>query len=173
MIVAMLIAVVTLASWSPLRTGPARWVVDQFPIGLTMFLAGVFTAGPICFFIGRWGALRALRPSEPSTNRLRVDFPAILKYAAHVLARAPFAVFPLPIRGWKQARANGEGFFVSIINWLLGGALGLMVTLATAAGRHTGPDRLRKPLSLSNSSPRGHADRRAGTGAILWKDMRE
>ncbi|OBY03777.1 hypothetical protein BAE36_28905 [Rhizobium leguminosarum bv. trifolii] len=48
-IVAMLIAVVTLASWSPLRTGPARWVVDQFPIELTMFLAGAFTAGPICF----------------------------------------------------------------------------------------------------------------------------
>ncbi|MBA8835737.1 MULTISPECIES: hypothetical protein [Rhizobium] len=45
----MLIAVVTLASWSPLRTGPARWVVDQFPIELTMFLAGAFTAGPICF----------------------------------------------------------------------------------------------------------------------------
>ncbi|WP_261338817.1 hypothetical protein [Rhizobium leguminosarum] len=48
-IVAMLIAVVTLASWSPLRTGPARWVVDQFPIELTMFLA--LTAGPACFFI--------------------------------------------------------------------------------------------------------------------------
>ncbi|WP_245521767.1 hypothetical protein [Rhizobium leguminosarum] len=48
-IVAMLIAVVTLASWSQLRTGPARWVVDQFPIELTMFLAGAFTAGPICF----------------------------------------------------------------------------------------------------------------------------
>ncbi|WP_414815879.1 hypothetical protein [Rhizobium sp. IY2] len=93
--------------------------------------------------------------------------------ATHILVGAPFVLQLLPIRGGKQARANGEGFFVSIINWLLGGALGLMVTLATAAGRHTGPDRLRKPLSLSNSSPRGHADRRDGTGAILWKDMRE
>ncbi|EJC70021.1 hypothetical protein Rleg5DRAFT_5825 [Rhizobium leguminosarum bv. viciae WSM1455] len=51
-IVAMLIAVVTFASWSRLRTGrPARWVVDQFPVELTMFLAGALTAGPACFFI--------------------------------------------------------------------------------------------------------------------------
>ncbi|NKL82964.1 hypothetical protein [Rhizobium leguminosarum] len=55
-IVAMLIAVVTLASWSPLRTGPASWVVDQFPIELTMFLAGALTAGPACFFI--WKQVR-------------------------------------------------------------------------------------------------------------------
>ncbi|NNG74335.1 hypothetical protein HLI18_31625 [Rhizobium laguerreae] len=57
-IVAMLIAVVTFASWSPLRTGGrARWVVDQFPIELTMFLAGALTAGPACFFI--WKQARA------------------------------------------------------------------------------------------------------------------
>ncbi|MCW1751202.1 hypothetical protein [Rhizobium acaciae] len=95
-----------------------------------MFVAGAFTAGPICFFIGRWASLPALRRFEPSTNRLREDFPAILTYAAYIFSRA-FAVFPLPIRGWKQARANGGGIFFSIINCLLGGALGLMVTLAT------------------------------------------
>lgn len=40
-------------------------------------------------------------------------------------------MFLLPIRIWKQARANGEGTFFGVINGLLGGALGLMVTLAT------------------------------------------
>jgi hypothetical protein len=40
-------------------------------------------------------------------------------------------VFLLPIRGRKQARANGEGLFFSTIKCLLGGALGLMVTPAT------------------------------------------
>ncbi|MGO7537761.1 hypothetical protein ACC680_04080 [Rhizobium ruizarguesonis] len=72
-----------------------------------------------------------MRRSEPSTNRLREDFPAILTYAAYIFVSVPFAVFLLPIRGWKQARANGEGIFFSIINGLLGGALGSMVTLAT------------------------------------------
>ncbi|NNH61648.1 hypothetical protein HLI01_33615 [Rhizobium laguerreae] len=57
-IVAMLIAVVTFASWSPPRTGGrARWVVDQFPIELIMFLAGALSAGPACFFI--WKQARA------------------------------------------------------------------------------------------------------------------
>ncbi|WP_245279489.1 hypothetical protein [Rhizobium leguminosarum] len=130
-IAAILAAVVTLASWSPLRTGPARWVVDQFPIESIMFLAGALMAGPICFFIGRRDALRAFRPSKPTIDRSRDDFPAILKYAAHILISAPFAVFLLPIRGWKRARANGEGIFFSFINCLLGSTLGLMVTLAT------------------------------------------
>ncbi|NKM72286.1 hypothetical protein [Rhizobium laguerreae] len=49
----------------------------------------------------------------------------------HILVRAPFAVFLLPIRGWKRVRANGEGLFFSTIKCLLGGALGFMVTLAT------------------------------------------
>jgi hypothetical protein len=56
-IAAILAAVAGLASWSPLRTGPARWVVDQFPIELTMFLAGALTAGPAYFFI--WKQARA------------------------------------------------------------------------------------------------------------------
>jgi hypothetical protein len=44
-------------------------VVDPFPIELIMFLAGAFTAGPICFFIGRWNSLRALRaPNLPPTS---------------------------------------------------------------------------------------------------------
>ncbi|MGO7732991.1 hypothetical protein ACC713_18400 [Rhizobium johnstonii] len=54
-----------------------------------------------------------------------------MKCATHILVRALFAVFLLPIRGWKQARANGEGLFFSVISCLLGGAFGLMVTLAT------------------------------------------
>ncbi|MGO8123042.1 hypothetical protein ACC728_18660 [Rhizobium ruizarguesonis] len=84
-----------------------------------MFLAGAFTAGPACFFIGGRDALRAFRPSKPSIDRSRDVFPAALKYAAHILIRAPFAVFLLPIRGWKETRANGEGIFFSIINCLL------------------------------------------------------
>ncbi|NKL35591.1 hypothetical protein GFL49_17675 [Rhizobium leguminosarum bv. viciae] len=73
-IVAMVIAIVTLASGSQLRTGPVRRVVDQFPIELTKFLAGAFTAGPICFFIGRQSARCAFRPSEPSIDPMRDDF---------------------------------------------------------------------------------------------------
>jgi hypothetical protein len=83
-------------------------VVDQFPIELIMFLAGALTAGPTCFFIGRKDAPRAFRSSEPSIDRTRDDFPAVLTGAA-----------------------NGEGIFFSIINCLSGRALGLMATLAT------------------------------------------
>lgn len=38
-----------------------RFAVDQMPTELTMLLAGAVLAGPICFFIGRWDALRAQR----------------------------------------------------------------------------------------------------------------
>ncbi|NEH60350.1 hypothetical protein GR198_32020 [Rhizobium leguminosarum] len=39
-------------------------------------------------------------------------------------------VFLLPIRGWKRARASGEGMYFSVISCLLGATLGLMITLA-------------------------------------------
>ncbi|MBY4607932.1 hypothetical protein K6M90_09740 [Rhizobium sp. 9T] len=130
-IAAILAAVVALASWSPLKKGPVEWVLGQFPTELTIFLAGVLTAGPICFLIGRWDALGMFRPSELSIGRSQNDVPGALKHVAQILVRAPLAVFLLPIRGWKQARANGEGIVFSVINCLLGGALGLMITLAT------------------------------------------
>ncbi|MGO7040094.1 hypothetical protein ACCS60_17270 [Rhizobium acaciae] len=73
----------------PAQDGQARQVgVDQFPVELTMFLAGALTAGPACFFIGRWASLPALRRFEPWTNRLREDFPAILTYAAYIFSPA-------------------------------------------------------------------------------------
>ncbi|MBX4986702.1 hypothetical protein [Rhizobium lentis] len=130
-IAAILTAVVALVSWYPLQKSLLRRVIDQFPTDLTMFLTGVLTAGWLCFFIARRDALHALRPSDLSIGWSRNDFPAVLKYAAHILVRAPFAVFLLPIRGWKQARAKGEGTIFSFINCLLGGVLGFMVTLAT------------------------------------------
>ncbi|MBX4993798.1 polyferredoxin [Rhizobium binae] len=130
-IAAILAAVVAIASWAPLQKTLLRRVIDQFPIELTMLLAGVLTAGWLCYFIGRRDALHALRPSDLSIGWSRNDFSAVLKYAAHILVRAPFAVFLLPIRGWKQARANGEGAIFSVMNCLLGGVLGFMVTFAT------------------------------------------
>ncbi|MBX4938659.1 hypothetical protein [Rhizobium binae] len=130
-IAAILAAVVAIASWAPLQKTLLRRVIDQFPIELTMLLAGVLTAGWLCYFIGRRDALHALRPSDFSIGWSRNDFSAVLKYAAHILVRAPFAVFLLPIRGWKQARANGEGAIFSVMNCLLGGVLGFMVTFAT------------------------------------------
>ncbi|MBX4925975.1 hypothetical protein [Rhizobium binae] len=130
-IAAIIAAVVAIASWSPLQKTLLRRVIDQFPIELTMLLAGVFTAAWFCYFIGQRDALHALRPSDFSIGWSRNDFSAVLKYAAHILVRAPFAVFLLPIRGWKQARANGEGAIFSVMNCLLGGVLGFMVTFAT------------------------------------------
>lgn len=59
-IIGLVAAVLTIAIAIPVVFG-MRWAVDQMPTELTMLFAGAVLAGPVCFFIGRWDALRGQR----------------------------------------------------------------------------------------------------------------
>lgn len=54
--------------------------------------------------------MRFARPGPPSLRLTEFeDFAFASKYVVNILIKAPFAAFLLPIYGWKQAQANGEG----------------------------------------------------------------